>query len=63
VCTQGTAKKVLRDVFVRGDAWFRTGDLLRRDGAGYYYFVDRIGDTFRTALGGARPFSTHAATR
>ena len=37
----------LRDVFEPGDAWFRTGDLLRRDAEGYYYFVDRIGDTFR----------------
>jgi len=42
-----TERKLLRDVFERGDAWFRTGDLLRRDGEGYYYFVDRIGDTFR----------------
>ena len=42
-----TEKKILRDVFERGDAWFRTGDLLRRDAEGYYYFVDRIGDTFR----------------
>jgi fatty-acyl-CoA synthase len=42
-----TQKKVLRDVFEKGDAWFRTGDLLRRDDKGYIYFVDRIGDTFR----------------
>jgi fatty-acyl-CoA synthase len=42
-----TKAKILRDVFREGDAWFRTGDLLRRDAAGYYYFVDRIGDTFR----------------
>jgi fatty-acyl-CoA synthase len=40
-------KKVLRDVFETGDAWFRSGDLLTYDGDGYYYFVDRIGDTFR----------------
>jgi fatty-acyl-CoA synthase len=40
-------KKVLRDVFARGDAWFRTGDLLRQDEDGYVYFVDRVGDTFR----------------
>jgi fatty-acyl-CoA synthase len=39
--------KILRDVFVQGDAWFRTGDLLRQDARGYFYFVDRIGDTFR----------------
>ncbi len=42
-----TEKKILRDVFDDGDAWFRTGDLLRCDAEGYYYFVDRIGDTFR----------------
>jgi fatty-acyl-CoA synthase len=40
-------KKMLRDVFRRGDVWFRTGDLMRRDEHGYFYFVDRIGDTFR----------------
>ncbi len=42
-----TEKKILRDVFKKGDAWFRTGDLMRRDEHGYFYFVDRIGDTFR----------------
>ena len=42
-----TAKKILRDVFVPGDAWMRTGDLMRRDREGFYYFVDRVGDTFR----------------
>ncbi len=42
-----TAKKVLRDVFEDGDAWFDTGDLMRRDDEGDYWFVDRIGDTFR----------------
>jgi fatty-acyl-CoA synthase len=39
--------KILRNVFVEGDAWFRSGDLMRRDSEGYFYFVDRIGDTFR----------------
>ena len=42
-----TSKKILRDVFEKGDAWFRTGDLMRKDERGYFYFVDRIGDTFR----------------
>jgi fatty-acyl-CoA synthase len=42
-----TEKKVLRDVFAPGDAWMRTGDLMRRDADGFYSFVDRIGDTFR----------------
>jgi fatty-acyl-CoA synthase len=40
-------QKILRDVFARGDAWYRTGDLMRRDASGFFYFVDRIGDTFR----------------
>jgi len=40
-------QKLLRNVFVKGDVWFRTGDLMRRDKHGYFYFVDRIGDTFR----------------
>ena len=40
-------KKMLRDVFEKGDIWFRTGDLMRRDEHGYFYFVDRVGDTFR----------------
>jgi len=40
-------KKILRNVFKNGDAWFRTGDLMRKDGSGYFYFFDRIGDTFR----------------
>jgi fatty-acyl-CoA synthase len=40
-------KKILRNVFERGDAWYRTGDLMRADAGGYFYFVDRIGDTFR----------------
>jgi fatty-acyl-CoA synthase len=44
---EATEKKILRDVKQRGDTWFRTGDLLRCDEEGYFYFVDRIGDTFR----------------
>jgi fatty-acyl-CoA synthase len=40
-------QKLLRDVFKPGDIWFRSGDLLRRDQAGHFYFIDRIGDTFR----------------
>jgi len=44
---KATDAKMLRDVFVSGDRWYRTGDLLRQDAAGFYYFVDRLGDTFR----------------
>jgi fatty-acyl-CoA synthase len=42
-----TDSKILRNVFVNGDAWYRTGDLMRRDDGGYFYFIDRVGDTFR----------------
>jgi len=42
-----SSKKILRDVFVPGDAWYRTGDLMRQDEQGFFYFVDRVGDTFR----------------
>ena len=39
--------KILQNVFERGDAWFATGDLMKSDADGYFYFVDRIGETFR----------------
>jgi fatty-acyl-CoA synthase len=42
-----SGQKILRDVFFAGDAWYRTGDLMRQDVQGFFYFVDRIGDTFR----------------
>ena len=42
-----TSSKVLRDVRRAGDAWFSTGDVLRRDADGRWFFLDRIGDTFR----------------
>jgi fatty-acyl-CoA synthase len=44
---EASQKKILRDVFEPGDAWFRTGDLMRKDQRGFFYFVDRTGDTFR----------------
>lgn len=44
---EASERKILRNVFAAGDAWFRTGDLMRRDAGGYFYFIDRIGDTFR----------------
>ena len=42
-----TEKKILRNVFRENDAYWSSGDLLRYDEDGYFYFVDRIGDTFR----------------
>lgn len=40
-------KKIFRDVFEKGDAWFNSGDLMREIGLKHVQFVDRIGDTFR----------------
>jgi acyl-CoA synthetase (AMP-forming)/AMP-acid ligase II len=42
-----TEKKILRDVFRKGDAWFNSGDLVLNQGYRHVRFVDRLGDTFR----------------
>jgi fatty-acyl-CoA synthase len=39
--------RLVRDAFEPGDALFRTHDVLRRDRDGYYYFVERGGDSYR----------------
>lgn len=44
---QASEEKLLRNVFQPGDVWVRTGDLMRRDEKGFFYYVDRVGDTFR----------------
>jgi citronellyl-CoA synthetase len=50
---EATEKKIVRDAFEDGDAWFNSGDLMRQVEAGFtlgyphYQFVDRVGDTFR----------------
>ncbi len=44
---EASERKILRSVFQPGDAWVRTGDLMRKDEAGFYRFIDRLGDTFR----------------
>ena len=51
--TEATEKKIIRDAFKDGDAWFDSGDLIRQINVGFalglkhYQFVDRVGDTFR----------------
>ncbi|MBU2549510.1 MAG: long-chain-acyl-CoA synthetase [Proteobacteria bacterium] len=40
-------KKILRDVFQKGDMWFNFGDLVLNQGFKHVQFVDRLGDTFR----------------
>lgn len=40
-------KKLLNDVFRKGDEWFNTGDLVKDQGWRHIQFVDRVGDTFR----------------
>lgn len=50
---EASEEKIIRGAFEPGDAWFNSGDLLRRMDVGFafglphYQFVDRIGDTFR----------------
>lgn len=42
-----TEKRFAENVFKKGDVYYRSGDALRRDGDGRWYFLDRLGDTFR----------------
>ncbi|KAJ4502673.1 hypothetical protein HRR90_009047 [Exophiala dermatitidis] len=42
-----TEKKLLRDVFEKGDLFIRMGDAMVMDRNGYVAFRDRLGDTFR----------------
>ena len=44
---QASEAKLLRGAFEPGDCWFRSGDLVQFDADDYFYFVDRVGDTFR----------------
>ena len=42
-----TNKKFAVDVFQKGDLYYRCGDALRRSTDGHWYFLDRLGDTYR----------------
>lgn len=42
-----TNKKFASSVFKKGDLYYRTGDALRRTSEGKWFFMDRLGDTFR----------------
>lgn len=44
---EASDKKIIRNVFKHGDAFFSSGDLLTLDEFGYAFFKDRTGDTFR----------------
>ena len=44
---KATEKKVLRNVFEKGDAWFNSGDLFKFHEGRWLSFQDRLGDTFR----------------
>jgi acyl-CoA synthetase (AMP-forming)/AMP-acid ligase II len=40
-------KKLLHNVVKSGDCYFNSGDLLSRDSEGFFYWCDRVGDTYR----------------
>ncbi|XP_046415422.1 long-chain fatty acid transport protein 4-like isoform X1 [Neodiprion fabricii] len=44
---KASEKKIILDVFKKGDRVFNSGDILVMDDFGYFYFKDRTGDTFR----------------
>lgn len=42
-----TDKRFAVGVFKKNDLYYRSGDALRRSADGHWYFLDRLGDTFR----------------
>lgn len=44
---KASEKKIVQNVFKKGDSAFLSGDILVADELGYLYFKDRTGDTFR----------------
>ena len=59
--SEASAKRKIRDVFQKGDLWFRSGDMMMQDKDGRVYFVDRLGDTFRwhSEVSLFSPFPSH----
>jgi carnitine-CoA ligase len=47
----------------RRDLWFHTGDALRRDAQGWYYFVDRVKDALRRRGENISSFEVEAVLR
>ena len=47
VDAKATEQKILTDVFVRGDRYFNSGDLVELHPGGWLSFQDRLGDTYR----------------
>lgn len=45
--TKATESKIMRSVLEKNDVYFRTGDVVKWDKEGRWWFLDRIGDTFR----------------
>ena len=43
---EASERKMLHNVFQAGRSWYRTGDLMRRDARGFFYFVDRVGESY-----------------
>ena len=44
---EATNKRFATNVFEKGDLYYRCGDALRRTPDGHWYFLDRLGDTYR----------------
>jgi putative long chain acyl-CoA synthase len=44
-------KRVLHDAFEAGDTWFVTGDMMKVDTVGDYWFVDRLHHMVKTRMG------------
>lgn len=50
-----TKRKLVTDVRRVGDLYYNTGDVLSLDSEGFFYFQDRLGDTFRSGFWGVQP--------